>query len=415
MKNSEFNSQNIALITGASQGIGKGIALYFASIGFNLILITHPDKKNDLEELRNKIKKQCNVDVKNIYFDFSNEKQAKKAVDKIFQSNESNISILVNNAGVLKEGLYSDNQNELMDLMKVNALTHHYITSKAVETMKKNKEGYIINIVSQSGTRARPTLGMYAMTKHAMMGFSDALYQDLMKDGIKVTAICPSVVNTPLAKDSSIPNEEKIEVEDIVKIIGCLRGLSCNSYVKAISIDCRKAYLNKLEGSTMKDDLGKTNQNMQIWTDIVKRYFESHVRQRMAFLNYFLVLVVAMFVSAHTVGKIPGESTLCTGLVVLGVIMIFICLVFWMLDDRVTFLIKHAEAKMKKLESKLGVSDELSLFGSEEIETKQYRKNKCFLTRWLYSYTNCIRAGIVFTAIIYFLYLIFIYINYLNK
>jgi 3-oxoacyl-[acyl-carrier protein] reductase len=106
--------------------------------------------------------------------------------------------------------------------------------------MKKQNSGYIFNIASRAGKVGVATQGGYAASKFGVVGLNDSLFNELASFGIKVTAICPGWVDTDLGVRSSLAKEDKILVEDVVKTIPFLLGLSPNCCIKEIVLECRK-------------------------------------------------------------------------------------------------------------------------------------------------------------------------------
>jgi short-subunit dehydrogenase len=236
------NSPKVAIITGAANGIGRAITLELFSKGFNLALI---DKdKNGLDNLKESCVKS-NVKVLTYDIDITNTDSLKERIDEI-RNNFINIDILVNNAGVLKPGLLEIPFKDFNYMLDTHLIASYHLIRMIAPLMQEQKHGYIFNIASQSGKRARPDLGAYAISKYALVGLNEALYEEMMPHNVKVTVICPSVTNTNFKYDE-IEKDEKIEPKDIVNTIMYLLNLGDNVCVKEVCLDCKAAFLRKLK------------------------------------------------------------------------------------------------------------------------------------------------------------------------
>ena len=111
--------------------------------------------------------------------------------------------------------------------------------------MKSQQSGYIFNVASRAGKIGFEQSGLYSSSKFALVGLSESIYRELSKFNIKVTALCPSFVNTEMAINASAPMEPKemIQVEDLSNTIKYLLKLSKNAYVRELWIDSRLAII----------------------------------------------------------------------------------------------------------------------------------------------------------------------------
>jgi len=183
-----------ALVTGASSGIGKCIALELAKRNIDLILVARDNKK--LEEL----KKELNVDVKIITLDLINEDN----VFKLYElTKNDNIDILVNNAGFGLFGLFKDTSlDRELEMINLNIKTYHILTKLFLKDFVKKDYGYILNVCSSAGFMAGPRLSTYYATKNYVTKLSMAINEELRQDGsnVYVGCLCPGPVNTNFNK-----------------------------------------------------------------------------------------------------------------------------------------------------------------------------------------------------------------------
>lgn len=189
------------LVTGASKGIGKVIAQELKSLG-NVFVTARTEQA--LKDLK------CSG-----YFicDLANENDLIKLGEYIV---EKNIDVLVNNAGEYIYSRVEDTKiNKLNHIMAVNLKAPIYLMGKAVENMKKNNFGRIINIGSISGVMGEANACMYSATKAGLVGLTKATGLELAEFGITVNVINPGWVDTELGKssieDSEFSSEEIIE------------------------------------------------------------------------------------------------------------------------------------------------------------------------------------------------------------
>lgn len=191
----QINMEKVALITGATSGIGEATAMMFASNGYNLIITGRRSER--LNRLKNRLEDDL-VKVLDLCFDVRDENQVKEMIGQLPQEWRK-IDVLVNNAG-LAAGLDSidtgdsDDWNRMIDTNIKGLL---YVTKEVVRKMKRNKtEGHIINIGSIAGKEVYPHGNVYCATKHAVDALTKGMRLDLLKHNIKVTQICPGAVET---------------------------------------------------------------------------------------------------------------------------------------------------------------------------------------------------------------------------
>ncbi len=237
-----MKTEAIAIITGASRGIGRAISLSLASKAYKCLLIAR--SKNALQELANEIKTNYpDCPHAEVYScDLSDAEMVNNTLNKITASYK-NIDILVNNAGVFKWGSLEHSVQDFKDLLDVNLAAPFLFLKSIAPIMKKQGYGYIFNIASRAAKIGFEGSGFYSSSKFALLGLSESLYRELAKYNIKVTALCPSYVNTSMAFEAGaeIKAEEMIQTEDLANTIHYLLNLSEDAYVREIIIECRKS------------------------------------------------------------------------------------------------------------------------------------------------------------------------------
>ncbi len=185
----------IALITGATSGIGKSTAVEFAKHGYDLIITGRRQER--LEELKADLTKQYSVKVLNLCFDVRDEKQVEAAINSI-PVEFKKIDVLVNNAG-LAAGLAPIQDGKLShweQMIDTNVKGLLYITKHVSKILIENKKGHIINVGSIAGKEVYANGNVYCATKHAVAALNKGMRIDLLPHGIKVSAVNPGMVET---------------------------------------------------------------------------------------------------------------------------------------------------------------------------------------------------------------------------
>ncbi|WP_411344117.1 3-ketoacyl-ACP reductase [Paenibacillus sp. WLX1005] len=219
-----------AIITGAGKGIGKATAELLASEGVHLGLLARTS--GDLEQLQSELSGKYGVDVFTATADVANATDVRAAVSSL-ASSLGHVDILINNAGTASFGKLAEMDPEQWEqIIRVNLMGAYYVTHELLPAMIEQGSGDIINIASTAGERGFATGSAYCASKFALIGMTEALMQEVRKSNIRVTALTPSTVNTPLAVNAglSIGDEDRMmQPEDVAQLI--LAGLKLPSRV----------------------------------------------------------------------------------------------------------------------------------------------------------------------------------------
>lgn len=216
------------VITGASSGLGKEIAIQSAKCGANVVLIAR--SINRLKELEQSLVNQFGVKVYSFQLDVSDASQMERVFTDVIQI-VGKIDVLVNNAGF---GIFEEacemNLEETKRMLDVNVFGLMACTRMVLHSMLEKQSGHIINIASQAGKVATPKSSVYAATKHAVLGFSNALRLELAEHHVFVTTVNPGPIETNFfetadASGTYVKNVKKymLRPEDVAeKIISCM-------------------------------------------------------------------------------------------------------------------------------------------------------------------------------------------------
>ncbi|HEY9778811.1 MAG TPA: SDR family NAD(P)-dependent oxidoreductase [Leptolyngbyaceae cyanobacterium] len=198
--------QKVAIVTGASSGIGEATAIALAAAGAKVAIIARRSER--LETLTQRIQ-QNGGEALPITADVANEAQVQDMVSAT-KDKWGRVDILVNNAGVMLLGpIYEANTEDWRRMFDVNVLGLMYATHAILPLMKAQGEGHIVNISSVAGRVANVGTGVYNATKWAVGAFSESLRKEVHKDKIRVTIIEPGLVATELPQH--ITNSEAKE------------------------------------------------------------------------------------------------------------------------------------------------------------------------------------------------------------
>jgi len=195
----------VALITGGDSGIGKAVATLFAREGSN-IAIAYLNEHKDAKETKMHIESTYNVECILLPGDLSKEKTCISVVDKTVKY-FGQIDILVNNLAIHYEqkSLLDISAKQLKQTFATNIFSYFYTTKAALKYMKRGAT--IVNSSSVTAYRGSPSLIDYASTKAAIIGFTRSLSSSLVEKGIRVNAVAPGPIWTPLIASSFKPSK----------------------------------------------------------------------------------------------------------------------------------------------------------------------------------------------------------------
>jgi Dehydrogenases with different specificities (related to short-chain alcohol dehydrogenases) len=204
-------SGKVAVVTGASRGIGRSIALELAKAGASIVI----NYKSNEEEAKNTLELIKSLDSFGIVVkaDVSIYNEAKLLVDKAIE-NFGKIDILVNNAGISKIGLFIDmNETEWNNIIDINLKGVMNGSHNALKYMVSQKSGTIINISSMWGNVGASCETVYSATKGAVNLFTRALAKEMAPSNIRVNAVAPGVIDTEMNNWLSVEDKKELEQE----------------------------------------------------------------------------------------------------------------------------------------------------------------------------------------------------------
>lgn len=223
------------VITGASKGMGKALALRFAATGNNIFIAARNEK--ELSKSASQINKKIpGLPVKYFTADLGDKLQSAKFSNWIIGQNATP-DILINNAGQFIPGsIYGEPDEALEKMIAANLYSAYYLTRALLPSMMKKKSGHIFNMCSIAALSAYHNGGAYSISKFALMGFSRNLREELKPHNIKVTTVYPGAVFTASWEGSGVSPSRIMEVNDIVEMIYAASLLSPQACVEDIII-----------------------------------------------------------------------------------------------------------------------------------------------------------------------------------
>jgi len=218
-----------ALITGATKGIGRAIAIKLWQNGYDLALIAR--SKKELESFRDELLLTGRTVL--IYaVDCSQKEQVYGFLNKV--NNEFGfVDVLVNNVGTFLPGSLLDEDDEVFEKQQqLNVNSAYYISKFFAKNMRSAGRGHIFNICSVASKTPVKNGGSYSVTKAAMLSLNNVLRQELAPHNVKVTAFLPGSTKTSSWEGTTIPDEKFVQPEDIAETLFTILNLS-----KGVNVD----------------------------------------------------------------------------------------------------------------------------------------------------------------------------------
>lgn len=255
----------IVLVTGATSGFGKAIAMRFASSGYDVCITGR--RADRLETLKNELTSNYKVNVIALQFDVRNRQDVIAAIDGL-KHQVSHIDILVNNAG-LAAGLSTIDEGDMDDwdvMIDTNVKGLLYVTKQVMPLLKENG-GHIFNIGSTASKLVYKNGNVYCATKFAVDALSQSMRIDLLSYGIKVTAIHPGMAETEFSlvrfkgdqdrADAVYRGFEPLHAEDIADTVYYCATLPPHVCINDLTMTC----INQATSMYTIKDSEKVNRN----------------------------------------------------------------------------------------------------------------------------------------------------------
>lgn len=221
-----------AVISGGSRGIGKALAIRLAAAGFDVAIYSRSGEK--LEALKSSILeaypqtdvfiKSCDAADKEAVMDFAH----------ALKDYWPQVDVLVNNAGMfIPDNVFDAPEGMFEAMMHTNVHSAYYLTRALIDRMPRDGAAYIFNICSIASLGAYPAGSLYTISKHALLGFSRSLRQEL-KGQIRVSNVMPGATYTDSWSGAALPEERFMKAEDVAEAIYQAYALSSRTVVEDI-------------------------------------------------------------------------------------------------------------------------------------------------------------------------------------
>ena len=215
-------AERAALITGGSSGIGLAVARMLGEEGYGITLSARrPDK---LEEAADGLRGE-GLDVNSVPANMANEDDI-KAIAESHRERFDRLDFLMNNAGVGIGGAIHEAETKKLDMQLDVNLRAVYLMSRETipmlkEAGKEHSRAVVVNTASIAGKSGQGWLAAYSATKFGVVGLSQAMHKELAADGVKVTALCPGFVDTPMTDwvQEQVSKDEMIQPSDIAEAV----------------------------------------------------------------------------------------------------------------------------------------------------------------------------------------------------
>lgn len=229
-------SKGVALVTGASRGVGRALAIGFLKDGHRVVAMAR-----STEKLRS-LATEAHVEESELFcttVEMGDEHSIVSAIKSI-PADFGPLKVVVNNAAEGGAGSLELPFAKFQSLIQVNLCGPFRLLQEVMPTLIQNRDSMVINISSRAGKIGFPGWAAYGASKFGLSGMSESLYRELRGQGVKVTTIFPGWTNTDMAQEcgSPVSPNNMIQPEDIMKTIRWLLSLSHGACVPEVAIEC---------------------------------------------------------------------------------------------------------------------------------------------------------------------------------
>jgi len=216
--------KRVAIVTGASRGIGRAISVELARDGYFIVINYRSDEAGAVETLR--MIRAVGSDGETMTFDVSDPVQTKEALDRVI-ARFDRIEVLVNNAGITADGLFVLMSQDEWDRVIDTSLKGFYnVTRPVLEKMIANKQGAVVSIASVSGLIGHRGQANYSAAKAGLMGASRSVASEVARLGVRVNVVAPGLIQTDMIQDvprniikEMVPMARVGRPEEVAKVV----------------------------------------------------------------------------------------------------------------------------------------------------------------------------------------------------
>lgn len=221
---------NNAIVTGATKGIGRALVERFAQEGYNVAFCARTAA--DVDAFAEELRSLYAVKVIAQAIDMSQKEAVKNFAQTVLQTWQQ-VDVLVNNAGVFIPCELTDPSTEdaFESMLDLNLLSAYYLTQQVLPSMLEHGSGHVFNMCSIASIMP---YGAYAVSKHALLGFSRVLREEVKEKGVRVTAVMPGATYTASWSGTELPEERFMKAEDIAQSVWDIYQLSPQTVVEEL-------------------------------------------------------------------------------------------------------------------------------------------------------------------------------------
>ena len=225
----------VAIVTGASRGIGRAISIALAQEGATIVLAARAsDKLQEAAERVTRAGGKAHIAVTEL-----TDEESVKGLVKNIEAEFGRLDVLVNNAGITHSARLEETATEDWErLMWVNARAPFILCREALALLRESPAAYIVNIASVVGVKGYPMQSAYTSSKHALRGMTISLSEELRDSNIRVHLLCPGGVDTDMVARvrPDIHKDELIKPEEIAELVSYLVTHKGNAVVDELHI-----------------------------------------------------------------------------------------------------------------------------------------------------------------------------------
>lgn len=218
------------LITGASDGIGRSIAIKLAKDGYSLVLCGRDENK------LNEAASECGESVQVLAFDINDSKARKAAIGSV-----QNVDILINNAGMWHKvgDLETLSDEKIVEVINTNLTSQILLTKQLLPEIKDRDGSAVINVISKSGITAQQGQTVYTASKYGMRGFTDVLREDTKENAVRVGAVYQSGTNTKMFEKAGedFPVETFTEPDDLADVVAFMLSRPKKLWINEVRVE----------------------------------------------------------------------------------------------------------------------------------------------------------------------------------
>lgn len=222
----------IAVVTGATKGIGKALTEVFSKNGFDVAVCSR--NVGDLNDLKTNIMGKYGNNVYVHKTDMSVKSEVEQFANFV-KEQDGEVEILVNNAGVFLPGqIHTEEEGVLETMINTNLYSAYNMTRALIHEMKQRKSGHIFNICSTASFVPYVNGGSYCISKFAMLGMSKVLREEMKEHKVRVTSIMPGATYTASWEGADLPEERFMKSEDVAAAIWNAYSMSDRTVIEEI-------------------------------------------------------------------------------------------------------------------------------------------------------------------------------------